>query len=176
MGTAARNTDLPPFNPEAEALDGYLPTEPVLDRDVVYAEVATARAFLAGDPANTDQLAADLVASLKRTQASGQPVEGEVLTSKDPLSTVRLLIKDALKPRDKAEALPDGVFRGTVSRHVADGWVVAYSDRGLGKGPIIQNGNGAHLKEGDPVTLTLIGETDPHGHPIAVLYQPAHQS
>lgn len=172
MGAVARNTDLPSFNPEAEALQGYFPTEPVLDTDVVYAEVATTRAFLASDPANTDQFAADLVASLKRTQASGQPVEGEILASRDPLAAVRTAMRDALKPRDKAEELPDGVLRGTVSRHVVDGWVVAYSDRGHGKGPILQNGNGARLKEGDPVTFTLTGESDSYGHPIAVLYQP----
>ncbi|PJC37276.1 hypothetical protein CO046_01305 [Candidatus Peregrinibacteria bacterium CG_4_9_14_0_2_um_filter_53_11] len=151
----------------------YNPTAPVNAREIIRAEVlAAGRDFLNGNPAAVANLAEEVAASLRRTKSSGQPVLGEVLDDKDPVSAVRREMMGVLaEPSclNEEGELPEGCVRATVGNRVGNGLLV-HVDNG-GKAMTLTGERLGALKAGDSVVVRRARkpQIDRHGREEVML-------
>jgi hypothetical protein len=158
--------ELPKFN--KNCLAGYHPTEGVYDEDIIAAEtIAYGRVHLSGEASKIRDLGEELLVSLKRTVNSGQPVEGSILTSSNPLDAICQYIREvafeASQEEEEEEQLPEGVHRVTIQKSVSRGFLVKNNTGG--KNMIFMPRKKGEYKSGmQDVLVRETGKTDPRFH------------
>ncbi len=167
-----------PSDATIEALSDYRPKQPVLDMDIIRAEVITSGLDqLATDMGKVHNLAVTLLDSLRTTNKSGQRVDGEILKNKDPLSTLKTIIRGlaekaaASTPR-AAETLPEGVVRGITTGRVSGGWLIKRADGSNGKNFTLPDAAvSGRLQAGAEILVALTDEVNEHGRTVVRLAQ-----
>ncbi len=129
---------------------------------------------LATDMNKVHDLGIAILNSLQMTARRGQPVLGEVLTSKNPLAAIKQMIQEMAKstatPKAR-EVLPNGVVRGIVTNRVVGGWLVKPADENGKNFTLLDESISGRLQAGDEILVTLTKEVNEHGRMVVTLFK-----